>query len=69
MINFLSIARQSRLDKMSKTKAAEILGVTRQTVTNMENNETILMVSIGTIFAYCQLLEIKTIEVPEKIKS
>ena len=51
-------------------KLAEKLGkMSLVTVRNMEDTETIGKVSFKTVVAYCQLLGIKTIEIPEKLNA
>ena len=72
MINFLSIARQTAnlnqqevADKL-KLKLGKMSIVT---VRKMEDSDKIKKVAYDSVIAYCQLLEIKTIEVPEMIKS
>lgn len=72
MINFLSIARQKTnltqqevADKLKK----ELGKMSIVTVRNMEDTETIKTVSFQSVIAYCQLLGITEIKVPEMIKS
>lgn len=69
MTNILSIARQQHPDRITQGQAAEKLGVSIVTVRKMEDSDKIKKVAHGFVIAYCQLLEIKTIEVPEMIKS
>lgn len=67
-VNFLHIARINLSEKMTQEKAAELVGVTTRTIQNMEQEKTYKKVSIGTVLKYCQVLNIKNIEVPEIVK-
>jgi transcriptional regulator with XRE-family HTH domain len=67
MINSLSITRQT--SNLTQQEVADKLGVSIVTVRKMEHSDKIKKVAHGSVIAYCQLLEIKTIEVPEMIKS
>jgi hypothetical protein len=72
MINFLSIARQiyNLTQQQVCDKLAKKLGkMSIVTIRKMEDSEKIKKVAYSSVIAYCQLLEITEIKVPETIKS